>query len=54
MRAVVALALATQISVSAWLDEDARTIETAWDLIDERENGGRSRKRETFGRVMGG
>jgi hypothetical protein len=54
MRSLVALALASGIPARAWLDEDNRTIETAWDLIDERENGGKSSKRETYGRVMGG
>lgn len=53
MRSLVALALATGIPARAWLDEDNRTIETAWELIDERENDS-SRKRETYGQVMGG
>jgi len=35
MRALVALALATQIPVRAWLDEDNRVIETVWELLDE-------------------
>jgi hypothetical protein len=49
MRALVALALATQIPVRAWVDEDNRTIATAWELLDENDDKGGS-----HGRVMGG
>lgn len=54
MRSLVALALATGIPTRSWLDEDNRTIETAWELIEQRDGGGSSRKRETYGRVTGG
>jgi len=59
MRSLVALALATGIPTRAWLDEDSRTIETAWELIEQRDDGGKSSKRATYGksgdgRVMGG
>jgi hypothetical protein len=55
MRSLVALALATGIPARAWLDEDNRTIETAWELIEQRDGGG-SGKRATYGdkRVTGG
>ena len=55
MRSLVALALASGIPTRAWLDEDSRTIETAWELIEQRDGGG-SGKRATYGdnRVMGG
>lgn len=51
-RALVALALATQIPFRAWADEDSRVIETAWELIDERDNG--PHRPDTQGRTMGG
>ena len=56
MRSLVALALASGIPTHAWLDEDSRTIETAWELIEQRDEG-RPQRRPTYGnggRVMGG
>jgi hypothetical protein len=51
-RAIVALALASGIAPSVWFEQDPRVIDTAFELLAERDD--EQGTSGTGGRVMGG